>query len=87
MYLTVDYRTKDNGTVKIAVNLSTLASIGDCDGKKKEEGYNSVLYTANGHALYSSLPRETIVKAIQGREFTEEFIVQQLEAQEQTITQ
>lgn len=66
MFLTVTFTDKHNNERTQSINLAQIVSIGECEGKKYEDGFNSVLYSGNGHAFYSQLSPEEVVLAYQG---------------------
>lgn len=45
------------------VNLSTVATFGAADGTVAEQGYQTVLFTPNGYAMYSKLSPQEIIQA------------------------
>lgn len=75
MFLTVTFTDKNNNERTQSINLSQIVSVGECEGKKYEDGFNSVLYSGNGHAFYSQLTPEEVVLAYQG------YVAKELEVQ------
>jgi hypothetical protein len=63
------------------VNVLMCTIIHDIDptDPANKYGHKSVLYNSNGYASYSNLSADTIISAIQGQVFTEDFIQQQQE--------
>lgn len=71
MFLTVTFTDKNSNERTQSINLAQIVSIGECEGKKFDDGFNSVLYSGNGHAFYSQLSPTEVVLAYQGYEAPE----------------
>lgn len=71
MFVEVEYTNQSGDVKKIQVNLANIATMGVPDGKKYDSGYRTLMFTANGHALYSRLEPELFLQAFQGRVITE----------------
>ena len=67
MFLLVNQPADRNGksTYPRYVNLKTINTFGPADGAWAEAGYNSVLFTANGYAMYSTKTPEEIISLAQ----------------------
>lgn len=74
MILTATYETQ-NGTTKTQhINIDLISSWTECEGKKLDAGYQTVMYTQNGHALYTTLTPNELTLACQGGIMTEESV-------------
>ena len=64
MFLLVDQPAdpKMKRTYPRYVNLSTINTFGPADGAWADAGYNTVLFTANGYAMYSTYTPEQIIQ-------------------------
>ena len=62
MFLKTQYETAQ-GLVDRYINLLQVATIGECFGKRKAEGYKTVLWMAgSGYAMYSRLTVDEIAE-------------------------
>jgi hypothetical protein len=62
MFLKTQYETA-NGLVPRLINIMQVATIGECHGKRKDEGFKSVLWMAgSGYAMYSRLSPDEIAE-------------------------
>lgn len=75
MFLELEYKVQSGDMKKIHVNVANLATMAPPDGKMAEK-YNTVMFTANGHALYSKLEPDLIIKAFQGNVITEDSLLE-----------
>lgn len=90
MFVELEYQVQSGDMKKIHVNVANLATMASPDGKMAEK-YKTVMFTANGHALYSRLEPELFIEAFQGNIVTEdqlsEWATQRGLAQETPTTQ
>lgn len=63
MLLLVDQPTQHGKTTHTRyINLDTVSTLGPADGDVATKGYATVLFTANGYAMYSKLSPEDIIQ-------------------------
>lgn len=83
MILTCDYEMSNGETYPIHININQICTFNKASGKKAAKGYKTVMYTPNGHALYSKIDDVTIVRGIQGKVLTEDGFLELVVAHDQ----